>query len=77
MAETLYTKDGKCHVLLGSTTPVSIIRDYCGDAVIKALLRDVTMICDDVEGIAELGDMDIEDIREIKTCTEALKAIFE
>ena len=33
MAETIYTKDGKCHVLLGSTTPVSIIRDYCGDEV--------------------------------------------
>ena len=31
MAETIYTKDGKCHVLLGSTTQVSIIRDYCGD----------------------------------------------
>lgn len=31
MAETIYTKDGKCYVLLGSTTPVSIIRDYCGD----------------------------------------------
>lgn len=33
MAETIYTKDGKCHTLLGSTTPASIIRDYCGDAV--------------------------------------------
>ena len=33
MAETIITKDGKCHVLLGSTTPVSIIRDYCGDEV--------------------------------------------
>lgn len=31
MAETIYTKDGKCHTLLGSTTPVSIIREYCGD----------------------------------------------
>ena len=31
MAETIYTKDGKCHTLLGSTTPVSIIRGYCGD----------------------------------------------
>lgn len=31
MAETIITKDGKCHTLLGSTTPVSIIRDYCGD----------------------------------------------
>ena len=33
MAETISTKDGKCHTLLGSTTPVSIIRDYCGDEV--------------------------------------------
>ncbi|OUQ22166.1 hypothetical protein B5E80_15315 [Flavonifractor sp. An135] len=33
MAETIYTKDGKCHTLLGSTTPASIIRDYCCDAV--------------------------------------------
>ena len=77
MAETIYTKDGKCHTLLGSITPVSIIRDNCGDAVVKTLLRDVSMICNDIEGIADLSDMDIEDIREIKTCTEALKAIFE
>lgn len=33
MADTIVTKDGKCHVLLGSTTPVSIIREYCGDEV--------------------------------------------
>ena len=31
MAETLETIDGKMHVLLGSTTLVSIIREYCGD----------------------------------------------
>lgn len=31
MADTIITKDGKVHVLLGSTTPVSIIREYCGD----------------------------------------------
>ena len=77
MAKTIYTKDNKCHVLLGGTTPVSIIRDYCGDAVIRALLRDVTMICDDIYEIAYLSEMDPDDTREIKTCTEALKAIFE
>lgn len=33
MVETLYTKDSKYHTLLGSTTPVSIIREYCGDEV--------------------------------------------
>lgn len=39
MAETIYTKDGKCHTLLGSTTPVSIIRDYCGDDVANRVER--------------------------------------
>lgn len=33
MAETIITKDGKCHTLLGSTTIVSIIQEYCGDEV--------------------------------------------
>lgn len=31
MAETIYTPDGKTHVLVGSTTLESIIREYCGD----------------------------------------------
>jgi len=31
MADTLYTKDGKGHVLLGSTTLESIVREYAGD----------------------------------------------
>ena len=31
MAETVYTPDGKQHVLVGSTTHVSLIREYAGD----------------------------------------------
>lgn len=31
MAETVYTPDGKVHVLVGSTTHVSLIREYAGD----------------------------------------------
>lgn len=31
MAETIYTPDGKTHVLLGSTTLESIVRQYAGD----------------------------------------------
>lgn len=30
MAETIYTPDGKTHVLVGATTPASIVREYCG-----------------------------------------------
>lgn len=41
MAETIYTKDGKCHTLLGSTTPVSIIRDYCGSEVAEWVERQL------------------------------------
>lgn len=31
MAETITTKDGKLHTLLGSTTLESIVREYAGD----------------------------------------------
>lgn len=31
MADTLYTSDGKMHILLGSTTLVSLIQKYMGD----------------------------------------------
>lgn len=31
MAETIYTPDGKVHVLVGATTPEAIVREYCGD----------------------------------------------
>lgn len=31
MAKTVYTPDGKMHVLVGSTTPVSLIREYAGN----------------------------------------------
>lgn len=31
MADTLYTSDGKMHILLGATTLVSLIQKYMGD----------------------------------------------
>lgn len=37
MADTLYTKDVKGHVLLGSTTPESIVREYAGDDAANAV----------------------------------------
>lgn len=33
MADTVYTPDGRVHVLLGSISPASIIREYAGDEV--------------------------------------------
>lgn len=38
MAETLYTPDGRTHVLVGSTTLESIVREYAGDEA-AALVR--------------------------------------
>lgn len=37
MADILYTKDGKSHVLLGSTTLESIVREYAGDDAANAV----------------------------------------
>lgn len=42
MAETIITEDGKCHALLGSTTQVSIVREYCGDEVADWVERAVS-----------------------------------
>ena len=37
MADTLYTSDGKMHVLLGATTLVNLIREYMGDEAADAV----------------------------------------
>lgn len=39
MAETIYTPDGKVHVLVGATTPESIVREYCGDELADWIAR--------------------------------------
>ena len=44
MANTVYTPDGTMHVLLGSTTILSIIRAYCGNEIadwVEDLAKDV------------------------------------
>lgn len=76
MAETIITKDGKCHTLLGSTTPVSIIREYCGDEVIRALRRKVSIIGENIENVAESSEADIEDINAISNYIDELKDLF-
>lgn len=39
MAETLYTRDGRMHTLLGTTTLESIVRDYAGDQAADEVRR--------------------------------------
>ena len=40
MPEIITTKDGKNHTLVGSTSLISIIRDYCGDENSQSLLPE-------------------------------------
>lgn len=40
MVDTLYTSDGKMHVLLGSTTLSSLVREYMGDDVADAVAHE-------------------------------------
>lgn len=46
VTETITTPDGKMHVLLGSTTLESVIREYAGDeaadAVHQLIERDIS-----------------------------------
>ena len=58
MAMTLTTKDEKVYVLLGSTTPVSIIREYCGDDLanwveskISDLQAEIDSLEDEIDGL--------------------------
>lgn len=46
MADTLYTSDGKTHVPIGSTTLVSLVRDYMGDDAADAVLELEKQIAD-------------------------------
>ena len=76
MAETLYTKDGKCHVLLDSTTPVSIIRDYCGDEVADWVERNLDYM--DRKEQSDLGayEADLDHLhRMMQDWVEALRII--
>lgn len=41
MAETLYTPDGKVHVLVGSTTLESIVREYAGDDTAERVRAEI------------------------------------
>ena len=63
MADTIVTKDGKCHVLLGSTTPVSIIREYCGDEVADWVESNLDYL--DRKELSDLGayEADLDHLR--------------
>ena len=63
MAETIITKDGKCHTLLGSTTPVSIIREYCGDEIADWVERNLDYM--DRKEMSDLGayEADLDHLR--------------
>lgn len=77
MAETIYTRDGKMHVLAGSTTPLSIVREYCGDEVVQAIHKKIFGLCEDIECTAEMSDMEMDDLTEVKTAINAILAIFD
>ena len=47
MPEIITTKDGKNHTLVGSTSLISIIRDYCGDETAKACCRRAAAVAND------------------------------
>ena len=77
MADTVYTPDGRAHVLLGSTTPASVIREYAGEDVLRELLSEVSRLCHEINEIAEDSDMRTSDIGYLEIRTAALESIFK
>ena len=76
MAKTITTKDGKVHAILGSTTPLSIVREYCGDEVVQALYGQVEEICCDITDLAARGSISQSVADSIYTKTSAIQDIF-
>lgn len=54
MADTLYTSDGKMHVLLGSITLSSLVREYMGDdaaQMVESLEKEKEAVEEKLEGL--------------------------
>ena len=77
MADTIYTKDGKRHVLLGSTTPTAVIREQCGDDVIRAFRERVDKICGDITDLAAKGSINQASANAIYERVSALLDLFD
>ena len=70
MPETITTKDGKNHLLLGSTSLISIIRDYCGDETAKACCRRVSAGMDELEYHLDVNGISPAKAEEIRAAVQ-------
>lgn len=70
MPETITTKDGKNHTLVGSTSLISIIRDYCGDETAKACCRRVSAGMDELEYILDINGISAAKAEEIRSAVQ-------
>nr|DAV16883.1 MAG TPA: hypothetical protein [Caudoviricetes sp.] len=70
MPETITTKDGKNHLLLGSTSLISIIRDYCGNETAKACCRRVSAGMDELEYLLDVNGISPAKAEEIRSAVQ-------
>lgn len=77
MADTVYTPDGMAHVLLGSTTPASIIREYAGGDVLRELQNRFDELLDELGTWVDYSGLpSIERYRSHKIITE-MRTVFK
>ena len=74
MAKTIYTKDGKGHALLGSTTVSSIIQEYCGHDIINAIQMELFDVISSLETYANMFDGD--DVEIVYDAISRIKSLF-
>lgn len=77
MADTVYTPDGRAHVLLGSTTPASIIRGYAGEDVLRELQNRFDELLDELGTWADYSSLPFTEWYKGRKIVAEMKAIFK
>ena len=77
MTDTVYTPDSRAHVLLGSTTPAFINREYAGEDVLRSIQSRFDELLDELDTWVDYSSLpSIERYRSHKIITE-MRTVFK
>lgn len=77
MADTVYTPDGRAHVLLGSTTPASIIREYAGEDVLRSIQSRFDELLDELDTRVDYSSLPFTEWYGIHKIITEMRTVFK
>ena len=78
MAETIYTPDGKLHVLIGSTTLLEIVREYAGDEAADRLAGQLDYTNQKEQSDLSAYEADLDHLHRIlQDCVDDLDSVVQ